>query len=123
GNLSSGSHGGSIDWPLILQLAALVTLTVALARPIFGFGAGADHRLYVLETSYEMLSTENNERVLDLAIDWLEQELLELPPSVAVTVVAAGRHPQVLAIRSRGATGAALLDDVETWATGANYRK
>lgn len=122
GDGTDGGQGGAVDWPLILQLAILVALSLALARPTLGFGAGVDHRVFVLDASYGMLAADNDARLLDRAATWLERELLDVPPAVKVTVVAAGERPQALAVRSGAAAASARLGGVVGWATGADRR-
>ena len=122
GEPEGGRQGGSLDWPLALQLAALVAVSLALARPAFGFDAGVDHRVYLLDSSYGMLAADGSDQPLDRALAWLDGELRNVPSGVAVTVVAAGRQPQALAVRASGGEVQITAEEVVTWATAAHWR-
>lgn len=118
---STQARDRAVDWPLLLQLATVLALSVALAHPLILFQPKARHRVYLLDGSHQMQSIEDGRTALDAALDTVRRELLELPTNVEVTVVLSGLQPRALAIRMSGREAADRLDDVVGWSTASEW--
>jgi hypothetical protein len=82
---------------LLLQLLFLIALILALARPFRPTEGAAGHSLIlIIDTSASMAATDVQPSRLDVARARARDLVTSLPDNARVTVIAAGRTPQVL---------------------------
>lgn len=98
-------RANAFDWPLVLQVAALIALVLALAEPRIG-AAAAGHQVYFLDASARMLAGREGETRLDRAFERLVAEVASLPTSTEATVIVVGPRPYATLVRAAGGPAA-----------------
>src|SRR5690606_6815445 len=81
-------RANAFDWPLVLQVAALIALVLALAEPRIG-AAAAGHQVYFLDASARLVA-----------------EVAPLPTSTEATVIVVGPRPYATLVRAAGGPAA-----------------
>ncbi|MCC6981941.1 MAG: VWA domain-containing protein, partial [Bauldia sp.] len=114
----SALHLPPFSWPLVLQVAVVLLVAAAFARPLIGGAPLPDHRIVVIDASGSMRATDLSPSRFAAAIDRAEAMLSAIPPSSAsrVSVLTVSGTPQLLAARYAGNRG--LLDALAAQAAG-----
>jgi Mg-chelatase subunit ChlD len=98
---------------LLLQLAVVLLVAAALARPLLGGTSLPGHRILVIDASGSMRATDLEPSRFVAAIARAEEMLRAIPPSPGsrVSVLTAAGEPRLLAARFDGNRGIATLLD------------
>ncbi|RBW67686.1 vWA domain-containing protein [Bacillus taeanensis] len=85
---------------LFLQLLFMIALVFALARPyVTSEGINSDHLVIIVDTSATMAAAEENGTRFELAKEAVEKIVNSLNNEQVVTVIEAGRIPELLTVK------------------------
>ena len=93
---------------LLLQIAAVIALALALARPMSGEGAPT-HLVLVIDSTQPMLAVDVAPQRFEVARDGALALLAAVPDGVEVSVVAVAEHSRIVAARLDGADARARV--------------
>lgn len=104
---AESGRGAKVDVPLILQLLALLTLTLTLAGPRFGATSDVQHAVYVFGAAAGAADEAEVAQAQEAWMQRVREETRALPGSVSVTVVEASGAPRFHAVRERASASVA----------------